>query len=106
MAFIDTSALPVIERKPGWLGRYFSSPSMTFGHYLFRKGAVLERHHHPQEEVWHVLEGELEITIGEDTRTAGPGFVAVVASGTPHSVKALSDGRAIVVDYPLREEFS
>jgi hypothetical protein len=28
--FIDTSALEVIERLPGWYGRYFHSPSMTF----------------------------------------------------------------------------
>jgi hypothetical protein len=31
--FIDISALEVIERLPGWYGRYFHSPSMTFAHY-------------------------------------------------------------------------
>ena len=29
MPFIDTSVLKVIERLPGWHGRYFHSPSMT-----------------------------------------------------------------------------
>jgi hypothetical protein len=29
MPFIDTSALEVIERLPGWYGRYFHSPSVN-----------------------------------------------------------------------------
>jgi len=37
MPFIDTSALEVIERLPGWYGRYFHSPSMTFAHYDFKR---------------------------------------------------------------------
>ena len=41
MALIDTNKLPVIERKPGWHGRYFDSANMTFGHYEFDKGAEL-----------------------------------------------------------------
>ncbi len=32
-------------------------------------------------------------------------MVAIVPSSVPHSVKALTDGWAIIVDYPLRREF-
>ena len=78
MSFIDTSKLLVIERRPGWYGRYFDSANMTFGHYKFDAGATIHGHSHEQEEVWHVLEGELEITIGGETVVAGPGFVGVV----------------------------
>jgi quercetin dioxygenase-like cupin family protein len=106
MAFVDTTELPVIERKPGWHGRYFNSPSMTFGHYEFDAGAAIPRHNHSQEEVWHIIEGELEITIGTETRIAGPGFVGIVPSGTLHAVRAVSAGKAIVVDYPVREGFA
>ena len=35
MPFVDTSTLKAIERKPGWFGRYFHSPNMTFAHYEF-----------------------------------------------------------------------
>jgi quercetin dioxygenase-like cupin family protein len=103
MPLIDTRQLPVVERKPGWHGRYFNSGSMTFGHYLFDAGAAIQSHNHPQEEVWNILEGEVEITIGDVTRIAGPGFVGVVPPGISHSVKAITHGRAIVVDHPLRE---
>ena len=106
MTFVDTNKLKVIERKPGWHGRYFQSPSMTFAHYEFTKGSSIHEHFHPQEEVWQVIEGELEMTVDGVTQVAGPGVAAVVLPNVPHSVKAMTDGKAIVVDYPLRERLS
>ena len=105
MPFIDTRTLDVIERLPGWYGRYFHSPSMTFAHYDFIRGSSIHEHFHPQEEVWQVIEGELEMTIDGEVRIARAGLVAIVPSNVRHSAKALSDGRAIIVDYPLRPEF-
>jgi quercetin dioxygenase-like cupin family protein len=105
MPFVDTRSLDVVERLPGWRGRYFHSPSMTFAHYDFVKGASIHEHFHPQEEVYDVVEGELEVTIDGVTQTAKPGIVAIVPSNVRHSVKALTDGRAIIVDYPVRRDF-
>jgi quercetin dioxygenase-like cupin family protein len=102
MPFVDTNTLTVIERKPGWHGRYFHSASMTFAHYEFTGGASIHEHFHPQEEVWEVIEGELEITVDGVRQVAGPGVAAIVLPNVPHAVKALTDGKAIVVDYPLR----
>jgi unsaturated pyranuronate lyase len=78
---------------------------MTFGHYDFVRGASIHEHLHPQEEVYEVIEGELEVTIDGVTQIARAGMVAIVPSDVPHSVTALTDGRAIIVDYPLRREF-
>ena len=103
MPFIDTREIEVLEKRPGWRGRIFHSPQMTFAHWEFDQGSTIHEHNHVQEEVWHIVSGELEITIGAETRTVGPGTVAVVPKNVHHSVKALSDGKAIVVDYPLRE---
>jgi quercetin dioxygenase-like cupin family protein len=105
MPFVDTKTLRTIERLPGWLGRHFHSPSMTFWHHEFTQGASIHEHFHPQEEVYEVVEGELEMTIDGETQIARPGVVAIVPGNARHSVKALSDGRAIIVDYPLRRDF-
>jgi quercetin dioxygenase-like cupin family protein len=102
--FVDTSRLEVIERLPGWHGRYFHSPSMTFAHYDFKRGASIHEHFHPQEEVYEVIEGELELTIEGVQQIARPGLVGIVPGNVRHSVKALTDGRAIIVDYPLRRD--
>lgn len=106
MPFIDTNQLPVVERRPGWHGRYFNSPSMTFARYEFDAGATIHEHAHVQEEIWHVLEGRLEITVAGEVCEAGPGCVGIIPKSTLHSVKALTDGKAIVVDYPLRAGFA
>ena len=106
MPFIDTGSLNVIERLPGWFGRYFHSPSMTFAHYDFKAGASIHEHFHEQEEVYEVIEGELEVTIDGVTRVARPGLVAIVPANARHSVKAPTGGRAIIVDHPARPEFA
>jgi quercetin dioxygenase-like cupin family protein len=106
MPFIDISSLDVIERLPGWHGRYFHSPNMTFAHYDFRRGASIHEHFHPEEEVYEVIEGELEMTIDGVVQIARAGVVAIVPPNAHHSVKALTDGRVIIVDHPRRPEFS
>ena len=106
MPIVDTDALKVVERLPGWRGRYFHSANMTFAHYEFDKGAAIHEHFHPEEEVYEVIDGELEITIDGVAQLARPGLVAVVPPNARHSVKALTDGRVIVVDHPRREGFA
>jgi quercetin dioxygenase-like cupin family protein len=105
MPFLDTNTLRSIERLPGWHGRCFHSANMTFAHYNFAKGATIHEHFHPEEEVYEVIEGELEITLDGVTQIARAGIVAIVPSNARHSVKALTDGRAIIVDHPVRPEF-
>jgi quercetin dioxygenase-like cupin family protein len=106
MPFVDVGSLNIIERLPGWYGRYFHSANMTFAHYDFKRGSSIHEHFHAQEEVYEVVEGELEVTIEWAAEIVRPGVVAIVPSNARHSVKALTDGRAIIVDYPLRRELS
>ncbi|HZW93945.1 MAG TPA: cupin domain-containing protein [Candidatus Eremiobacteraceae bacterium] len=105
MPFVDTRNLDVIERLPGWHGRYFHSANMTFAHYDFTRGASIHEHFHPEEEVYEVIEGELEVTIEGVVEVVRPGVVAIVQANARHSVKALTDGRAIIVDHPVRRDF-
>ena len=106
MPILDTHELKTIERLPGWKGKYFDSENMTFGHYVFDAGSTIHEHSHRQEEVWNVVEGQLEVRIGGKTQVAGPGCVAIVPPDTLHFVRAITNGRAIVVDYPQRREMS
>ena len=105
MPFVDTSTLKIIERLPGWKGRYFHSRNMTFAHYEFSAGSKIHEHFHPEEEVYQVIEGELEVTIDGKSEVAKPGIVAIVPANSRHSVKALTNGRLIVVDSPARPAF-
>jgi len=103
MPLIDMKKLPSQQPLPGWEGRFANSDSMTFAYYDVRAGAATHEHRHPNEEVWNVIEGTIEITIDGKKHVARPGCLAVIPPDVPHSVRALTDGRYIVVDHPVRE---
>ena len=103
MPFVDTSTLEVVERRPGGPG------ATRFAQHDLRSLRVQRGLHDPralapQEEVWQVIEGELEIDVDGDVRIAGPGLAAIVPPNVRHQVRALTDGKAIIVDYPLRPD--
>jgi len=104
MTLVNVSDLPVFERLPGWRGRFFHSPNMTFAHYEFDRDASIHEHFHPEEEVYEVVEGELELTVDGETCIAKPGLVAIVPANVTHSVKALTNGRVIIIDHPSRPD--
>ena len=106
MTIVRIEDLNEIERLPGWHGRYFHTEYMTVAHYRFLRCASIHEHFHPQEEVYEVLEGELEIVIDGVVSVARPGVAAVVPPGARHSVRALTDGRLFIVDCPRRPEFA
>ena len=43
MPFVDTNELKIVERLPGWKGRYFHSANMIFAHYEFAAGSSIQR---------------------------------------------------------------
>jgi quercetin dioxygenase-like cupin family protein len=106
MTFIDTNKLQTGERLPGWVDRTFSSENMTFAHFTIEAGSRIPEHCHSNEEVWTVIEGELEVSVGAEVLVAGPGCVAVVPPFTAHSVRAVTNSKAIVADCPVRIDSS
>jgi mannose-6-phosphate isomerase-like protein (cupin superfamily) len=104
MPFVRTAELVAREPKPGWLGRFFHSEHMTFSYYEIAPGSVLHSLRHPNEEVWNVIEGELEMVVGDATSIVRAGDAAVVPAHVEHSASALQRCRAIVVDHPIREQ--
>jgi quercetin dioxygenase-like cupin family protein len=50
-------------------------------------GDRIPLHTHPINEVIVILEGNPEVTLGDETRTLGPGGVVFVPAGTPHRTR-------------------
>ncbi|MFL5912142.1 MAG: cupin domain-containing protein [Gaiellaceae bacterium] len=65
--------------------------------FLFPRNASPPRHTHPQDESYVVLDGRLTLEAGEDRFTLGPGGVAVVPMGVPHTFRVDSDGANVLV---------
>ncbi len=103
MPFLRPFDMLAGEPLPGWTGRFLHSANMTFAHYDIAAGAApLHEHQHEQEEVWHIVDGEVALTIAGEEQVLGAGCVAVVPRDTPHSVRPVGASRAIIADYPLR----
>jgi mannose-6-phosphate isomerase-like protein (cupin superfamily) len=46
----------------------------------------LPLHSHPWDEIVYVLEGEMSLTCGDETRIGGPGTLATLPRGVPHTL--------------------
>jgi mannose-6-phosphate isomerase-like protein (cupin superfamily) len=103
MPFVRPSDMVVGEPLPGWSGRFLHSSTMTFSHYdITADAAPLHEHRHEQEEVCHIVEGQVALTIAGEEQVLDAGCIAVVPPHSLHSVRPLSACRAVIADFPLR----
>lgn len=104
MPFVATKNLKVIE-LPGWRGRYFHSAGMTFAHYEFAAGSSI--HDGCSQAQWQRRLASQSAIFRRWSPRVHPQSLRkpLPQDGSAHSVKALTDGRLIVVDHPARPEF-
>lgn len=62
-------------------------------------------HVHPYDEVFHILEGRAEFTVGEETIIAEAGSLVIGPANIPHAYKNLGPGRLDSVDIHLNSEW-
>ena len=60
-------------------------------HVTYEPGTTVARHSHPTaEQVMWIVEGDVTMTIGDDTKRLGAGDVAVVNPGVEHELHSES----------------
>ena len=82
-----------IEEKtivPGFRARFIHSANMTFALWDIDAGSSLPEHAHPHEQVVHLLEGELSLTVAGINKVMKTGSVAVIPSNARHFGKAVT----------------
>jgi quercetin dioxygenase-like cupin family protein len=85
--------------------RVLATEKATVQEYRFEPGASFPLHHHPQEQITVVLDGEIAFSAGGERRTLGAGEWSVVPGGVPHGVTAGPAGaRFLAVLVPPRKE--
>ena len=68
--------------------------------------SVVAEHAHPHEQVGMVLKGRLVFTIGDETKTLGPGEMYRIPGGVKHKVVTLEEAaQALDIFMPVREEY-
>jgi quercetin dioxygenase-like cupin family protein len=90
---------------PGFHGRFAHSKHMTFVLWEIDAGAILPEHSHMHEQVVHVHQGELEVTIDGRTMVLRAGSIGIIPPNAVHAGRALTDCRVMDAFYPLREDY-
>jgi len=57
--------------------------------------------HFKQEEMFFIVEGTYELTVGGQTSTAGPGTIVFIPRNTVHRFKNVGDTTACMLDWTL-----
>lgn len=94
--------------KGGITRRLVSGEQAMIAQIVLKKGDVVPRHAHPNEQVTWIVEGALEFELGEHgehRRVVRAGEVLVIPAGLPHAATALEDTLDIDVFAPPREDW-
>ncbi len=104
--FIDIEHVPQIEPVPGCRMRQPYGDQLMLSYLEMDAGAEVPLHHHPHEQGGVLLEGRLQLTIGEETRVVEPGALFLIPSNVPHRAVAI-EGPCRVLDVfsPVRDDY-
>lgn len=97
--------LPTKELIPGFHAKMVHGDQLSWAFWTAKAGAEVPEHHHPHEQMMHVVEGCFEFTLDGKTQRYDAGSVVHIPSHIPHSGKALTDCQLMDVFTPVREEY-
>ena len=92
---------PLISRS------LISGERVMLAHVYLKKGAVVPKHSHDNEQITYVIDGALKFWIGDDGEelVVASGEVLHIPSNVPHKAEALEDTLDVDVFSPPREDW-
>jgi quercetin dioxygenase-like cupin family protein len=105
-AFYEVDKLPGFAPVPGIHMNVMVGGKMMANWVRIEPGASVPTHAHEHEQIGLVLEGEILMTIGDETRALVPGHAYTIPGNLPHSAVAGPQG-CLVIDIfsPPREDY-
>lgn len=105
MNFRNISDIEAREIMPGFFGKFLHSHTMSVAYWEAKAGAEIPTHQHVHEMIVNVIKGELELTIGDETKIISFGSPAFIPGNVPHKAKAITDCVIIDIFHPVREDY-
>jgi quercetin dioxygenase-like cupin family protein len=93
---------PMLDR------RLITGDRMMLAHVYLKKGCVVPKHSHENEQITYILEGALRFWIGEDGGEeiiVRAGEVLHIPSNVPHQAEALEDTLDVDIFDPPRQDW-
>ena len=88
--------------------RVITGERMMLAHVYLKKGSVVPRHSHDNEQLTYILEGALRFKLGPEGAeviVVRAGEVLVIPSNVPHEAEALEDTLDVDVFNPPRQDW-
>ncbi|MEP7344476.1 MAG: cupin domain-containing protein [Gemmatimonadaceae bacterium] len=103
------SDLPIETLNPLLGRRLISGDKLMLAHVYLKKGCIVPKHQHHNEQITYILEGALRFWIGDDegrpTIDVRVGEVLHIPSMVWHKAEALEDTLDVDVFSPPREDW-
>ena len=100
--------LPLETLSPKLDRRLITGDRMMLAHVYLKKGCIVPKHHHENEQLTYILEGVLRFRIGDDGAEVievRAGEVLHIPSNVPHEAEALEDTLDVDVFSPPRQDW-
>ena len=88
--------------------RLITGERIMLAHVYLKKGCIVPKHSHENEQFTYILEGALKFWIGEDQQKeviVRAGEVLVIPSNIPHKAEAIEDTLDVDVFSPPRQDW-
>jgi quercetin dioxygenase-like cupin family protein len=88
--------------------RLITGDRMMLAHVYLKKGCIVPKHSHDNEQLTYILEGALKFWVGEDEAeeiTVRAGEVLLIPSRVPHKAEALEETLDVDVFSPPRQDW-
>jgi quercetin dioxygenase-like cupin family protein len=93
------------ELNPLITRRMLNSKNATVARIALKKGAIVPRHSHTNEQFTLILGGALKFTLDDGELTVRAGEVLFIPSGVPHAAEAVEDTDDLDIFTPPREDW-
>ena len=88
--------------------RLITGERMMLAHVYLKKGCIVPKHSHENEQLTYILEGALKFKLGDDQKeelVVSAGEVLYLPSNLPHMAEALEDTLDVDVFSPPRADW-
>jgi quercetin dioxygenase-like cupin family protein len=108
VSFYRWADLPEEQLSPILSRKLITGNRMMLAHVYLKRGCIVPKHSHENEQLTYILEGALRFEIGEDGAeevVVRAGDVLHIPSNVPHMAEALEDTLDVDVFSPPRQDW-
>jgi quercetin dioxygenase-like cupin family protein len=103
------SDISVTQLNPLLTRQYVTGSQSMFARLELKKGCIVPRHQHPNEQIYYITQGALLFVLGEEGSTiekiVREGELLVIPGNVPHSAEALEDTVDFDIFAPPRQDW-